>query len=135
MHPQVSVKWMKELCTSEPSTPRASGPDRAFQQTLALQRRRRVLKPCVLAAATVELPSTVPARRPDKAWRGRSRLAKVAELEESETAVWLVRTCDGGQPEARLIIGNSIEVILPAASWAYASGQRKRRLDAPPAAF
>jgi hypothetical protein len=26
-------------------------------------------------------------------------------------------------PEARLLTGNSIEVILPAASWAYASGQ------------
>ena len=37
--------------------------------------------------------------------------------------------------EARLITGNSIEVILTIMSWAYAGGQRKRRLDAPPAAF
>jgi hypothetical protein len=67
--------------------------------------------------------------------RHRSRLGKAAELEESETAVWLVRTCEGGQPEARLIIENSIEVILAIMSWAYACGQRKRRLDAPTAAF
>ena len=66
---------------------------------------------------------------------GGSRLAKAAELEESETAAWLVRTCEGGQPEAPFIIRNSIEVILAIMSWAYASGQRKRRLDAPPAAF
>ena len=38
-------------------------------------------------------------------------------------------------PEARLITGNSIEVIPTIMSWAYACGQRKRRLDAPPAAF
>jgi hypothetical protein len=37
--------------------------------------------------------------------------------------------------EARLIIGNSIEVILTIMSWAYACGQRKPLLDAPPAAF
>jgi hypothetical protein len=34
-------------------------------------------------------------------------------------------------PEARLVTGNSIEVVLPAASCAYACGQGKRRLDAP----
>jgi hypothetical protein len=31
--------------------------------------------------------------------------------------------------EARLITGNSIEVILSVMSWAYASGQRNPRLD------
>jgi hypothetical protein len=41
----------------------------------------------------------------------------------------------GARPEARLITGNSIEVILTFMSWAYASGQRKHRLDAPTAAF
>jgi hypothetical protein len=41
----------------------------------------------------------------------------------------------GAWLEARLLTGNSIEVILTIMSWAYASGQRKRRLDAPPAAF
>ena len=30
---------------------------------------------------------------------------------------------------ARRITGNSMEVILPVMSWAYASGQRQRRLD------
>jgi hypothetical protein len=32
-------------------------------------------------------------------------------------------------PEARLSSGNSIEVILPIMSWAYASGQRQCCLD------
>jgi hypothetical protein len=35
-------------------------------------------------------------------------------------------------PEARLITGNSMEVIQPVMSWTYASGQRKRRLDSHP---
>jgi hypothetical protein len=37
--------------------------------------------------------------------------------------------------EARLIAGNSIEVILSVMSWAYASGQRQRRLDGHLGAF
>jgi hypothetical protein len=35
-------------------------------------------------------------------------------------------------PEARLLTGNSMEVIPPVMSWTYASGQRKRRLDGHP---